>query len=103
MLTKELSIAGRAQPVFIEPMQVVPIAELFDGARGATSPNLTGIDALQQSEVVASYSGHLFAQCGQLLRDFVLIGHRLTFKVICSLNCRIRIYVRRFLDLKSIG
>ncbi len=42
MLSRELSTTSRAQPVFIEPMQVVPVAELPDGAAWSYEANLDG-------------------------------------------------------------
>ena len=46
MLTKELSTTGRTQPVFIEPMQVVPVAELPDGGAWSYEAKLDGYRCL---------------------------------------------------------
>lgn len=46
MLSRELSTTSRAQPVFIEPMQVVPVAELPDGAAWSYEANLDGYRCL---------------------------------------------------------
>ena len=46
MLTKELSTANRAQPVFIEPMRVVAVAELPDGEAWSYEAKLDGYRCL---------------------------------------------------------
>jgi len=46
MLTKELSTTGRVQPVLIEPMQVVPVAELPDGGAWSYEAKLDGYRCL---------------------------------------------------------
>jgi bifunctional non-homologous end joining protein LigD len=46
MLSKEVSTAGRIQPIFIEPMQVVPVAELPDGGAWSYEAKLDGYRCL---------------------------------------------------------
>ena len=46
MLTKELSKTSRAQPVFIEPMQAVSVAELPDGGAWSYEAKLDGYRCL---------------------------------------------------------
>jgi ATP-dependent DNA ligase len=46
MLAKGLSTLSRAQPVFIEPMQVVPVAELPDGGAWSYGAKLDGYRCL---------------------------------------------------------
>ena len=46
MLTKELSTASRAQPAFIEPMQLAPVAELPDGGAWSYEAKLDGYRCL---------------------------------------------------------
>jgi len=52
MLTKELSTPSRAQPLFIEPIQVVPVRELPDGAAWSYEAISTGIAAMRPREVM---------------------------------------------------